>query len=161
MTDLPYLTALDTAALQNQGIEGFTYGYADRVRFNELDSLNHVNNAIHVRWFETIRVQYLLDYNFTDYTATDADPFLVVRAQSVDYLLPMFQNESYIVAARTTLLKPTSLVMEYAVFVAGQTRATGSSVVISLEHDGKTRRAHKAEAVETVTARDAPRIEGL
>ncbi|MEO0944405.1 MAG: acyl-CoA thioesterase [Pseudomonadota bacterium] len=161
MTELPYLTPLDGAALQKHGITGFTYGCADRVRFHELDSLNHVNNAIHVRWFETIRVQYLLDYNFTEYSATEADPFLVVRAQSVDYLLPMFQNESYIVAARTSLLKPTSFVMEYAVFVEGQTRATGSAVVISLEHDGKTRRAHKAEAVETVIARDAPRTENL
>ena len=35
---------------------------ADRVRFGELDALNHVNNVVYLRWYETLRVLYLEAY---------------------------------------------------------------------------------------------------
>jgi len=156
-----YLKPLDAAALQAYSIDGWSYGYADRVRFYELDALNHVNNAVFLRWFETIRVQYLQDYGVTTYSQTDADPTLVVRAQTADYLAPMLHDETYIVTARTALLKPSSFVMDYAVFCDGETRATGSTVMVSLEQDGKTRRPHKPAAIQTIIERDAPATQGL
>ncbi len=159
MTD--YLKPLDAKALEALSITGWPYGYADRVRFHELDALNHVNNAVFVRWFETIRVQYLQDYGLTEYSLTDADPTLVVRAQTTDYLAPMLHNESKVLTARTRLLKPTSFIMDYGVFVDGTERATGSAVMVSLESDGKTRRAHKPAALRRIIERDAPETEGL
>ena len=152
MTD--YLKTLDAEALSHVGIEGWAYGYADRVRFYELDALNHVNNTAYLRWFETIRVGYLQDYGFTNYTHGEDDPQLVVRAQTADYLAPMFQNNSYILTARTSLLKPSSFIMEYAVYVDGTQRCTGSAVMVSLQTDGKTRRLHKPQAIAFTTARD-------
>ena len=154
MTD--YLRTLDASDLAALGIDGWSYGVADRVRFHELDALNHVNNVIYLRWFETIRVAYLQDYGFTDYSHTDADPFLVVRAQTADYLAPMFQNETYILTARTSVLKPSSFIMEYAAHVDGKPRCTGSAVMVSLQADGKTRKPHKPQAVAYTTARDMP-----
>ena len=130
---IDYLKPLDKSALAELGIDGWSYGYADRVRFHELDSLNHVNNAVYLRWFETVRVQYLQDYGLTNYSLSGDDPVLVVRAQSVDYLKPLFHNETYVVTTRTSLLKPSSLVMEYAIFVGTEVRATGSTVVVSLQ----------------------------
>ncbi len=158
---IDYLKPLDADALTALGIDGWGYGYADRVRFHELDALNHVNNAVYLRWFETIRVQYLQDYGLTKYSHTDADPMLVVRAQTADYLAPMLHNETYVVTTRTSLLKPTSFIMDYAVFVDGVVRASGLTVMVSLEMDGKTRRAHKPEAVQTILERDAPRRDGV
>ena len=35
------------------GLAGFSYGYQDKVRFYELDALNHVNNTVFLKWFET------------------------------------------------------------------------------------------------------------
>ena len=159
MTD--YLTALDEDALTAAGVPGWPYGYGDKVRFYELDKLDHVNNVTFLKWFETIRVTYVQDYGLTEYSGTDADPQLVVRALSADFLLPMFQNESYIVTAKTTLLKPSSLIMHYAIHAGGTLRATGDCVVVSLEADGKTRRPHKSEAVTRILERDRPERVGL
>ncbi len=151
-----FLNELDASALGAQGISGWSYGLADQVRFHELDALAHVNNVAYLRWFETIRVRYIQAYRMTTYS--NDDPQIVVRAQSADYLAPMFQDEHYIVATRTRLLKRSSLVMEYAVYSGGVTKATGDAVIISLQQDGKTRRDHNAEARELIIARDAPDV---
>ena len=156
MINLP--TSLDPQTLSDAGLPGFAYGFEDRVRFYELDALNHVNNVVFLRWFETIRVAYAQAYDLTTYSRTDADPQLVVRHLSADYFAPMYQNETYVVAARTRLIKPTSLIMDYAVASDGIVKAKGDCVVISLEQDGKTRRPHKPEAVKAIVARDGAEV---
>ncbi len=156
-----YLTKFDRAALQALGVDGWAYGFADRVRFHELDALNHVNNVIFLRWFETIRVDYLQDYGLTSYSHGDEDPQIVVRAQSVDYFAPMYQNETYLLTARTKLVKPSSFIMDYAVHVDGDVRCSGSAVIVSLEHDGKTRRPHRARAVDRMVQRDGAERAGV
>ena len=152
----PFLTELDRAALEAEGIQGWAYGVADRVRFYELDALNHVNNTAYLRWFETIRVAYVQAYGMSSYGPDD--PQLVVRHVSADYLAPMFQDEDYIVTARTKLLKPSSFVMDYAVYVGGAIKATGVAVGVSLEADGQTRRAHKPGAIDYIVERDGAEL---
>ena len=154
----PFLTHLDRDALAALGIQGWSFGYADRVRFGELDALNHVNNTVFLRWFETLRVAYIQNYGFTNYGP--GDPMMVVRRVTADYHAPMFQNETYVLTARTRSIKTSSFVMEYGAFVDGTLRASGEAVVISLMDDGKTRRAHLADAVAAVVARDGALQEG-
>ena len=159
MTD--YLKPLDKNDLEAIGITGWAYGYADKVRFHELDALNHVNNAVYLRWFETIRVAYLQDYGFTSYSHTENDPQLVVRAQSIDYLAPMLHNETYILTTKTRLIKPSSFIMDYAVISEGQARATGTTVMVSLTQNGSARRPHKTDAIKSVVAQDGAATEGI
>ncbi|MCG6883216.1 MAG: acyl-CoA thioesterase [Silicimonas sp.] len=151
MTD--YIDILDRPALEALGIDGYAYGYADRVRFYELDALNHVNNVVFLKWFETIRVRYVQDYGLTRYGAPD-DPQLVVRRVTADFLAPMFQNQAYVVTTRTTLVKPSSFVMEYGLFVDGEKKAAGEAVGVSLTPDGSARQPHRPEAVARMIERD-------
>ncbi len=155
-----YISPLDATALEALGVSGFAYGYADRVRFGELDALNHVNNAVYLRWFENIRVSYLLDYGLTSYGAP-GDPQLVVRRVTADYLAPVLQNESYVLAARTVLIKPSSFVMEYGLFVDTRHVASGEAVVVSLTADGSARQSHRPKAVQAMVERDGARTEGF
>ncbi|MEM6386808.1 MAG: thioesterase family protein [Pseudomonadota bacterium] len=157
---IEFLSTLDRADLSALGIEGFGYGYADRVRFHELDALNHVNNVVFLRWFETIRVRYLQDYNVSNYSEAD-DPQLVVRRVTADYLAPVLMNEAYVVTARTTLVKPSSFVMDYGLFVEGALRASGEAVVVSLSPDGRARQPHRPEAIATMLERDGAATSGL
>lgn len=155
-----YLAPLDRPALSALGIEGFAYGYADRVRFHELDALNHVNNTVYLRWFETIRVRYLVDYGLSTYSKQD-DPQLVVRRVTADYLAPVLQDQTYVVTARTLLVKPSSFLMEYGLFVEGRHVASGEAVVVSLSPDGSARQTHRAAAVEAMVTRDGAVKEGF
>ena len=134
------------------------FGYRDKVRFYELDALNHVNNTVFLRWFETIRVNYIQHYGFTAYGP--GDPQMVVRRVTADFLGPLLQNEAYVVTARTRTIKPSSFVMDYGLYVDGEKRATGEAVVISLEQDGKTRRAHRQTAIEKVLKNDQAEWQG-
>ena len=161
MDDLPFLTTLDAATLTAAGLAGWPYGYRDRVRFYELDALNHVNNVVFLRWFETIRVAYIRDYGISGYSHTETDPQLVVRHSTADYFAPMHQNETYVVTAKTTLVKPSSFVMSYAVHSGAALKATGDCVVVSLEQDGKTRRPHRPEAVARMVEIDGAETLGM
>ena len=151
--------ALDRAALEARGITGWPYGLEDRVRFYEIDLVRHVNNISFLRWFEVLRVRYFLDYGLSDYSHSEADPQLVVRHQTTDFLAPMHMDQRYVVAGRITLLKPTSFVLAGAVYADGVLHAQGETVVISLEQDGKSRRPHKPDAVRRIIERDDPEVQ--
>ena len=147
---------LNQAELEALGVAGWPFGMVDKVRFAELDPLNHVNNVALFTWFENIRVPYLIARGLTNYSHTDDDPQLVVRYQNADYLKPLYQDEVYVVTARTRVLKPTSLVMEHAVFVSGELRVKGEVVIVSLTQDGSARREHKPRAINEILELDSP-----
>ena len=151
---------LRRAELEAKGITDWSFGLKDRVRFYELDALNHVNNNAYLRWFEVLRVRYFIDYGISDYSHTDADPQLVVRHQSADFLAPMQLHQPYTAVGRMRVLKSTSFTLACAIYSEGVLTAKGETVMISLEQDGKTRRTHKPEAVSKIIELDAPEVPG-
>jgi acyl-CoA thioester hydrolase len=135
---LPYLTPLDADTQRAHGIaEPWPLAIADRVRFSELDPLNHVNNTAYLGWFQAIRIRYFHDWDISHYRP--GDPRLVIRRAEVDYLREMRMGEDYILTARTVSFRNTSFTMDYALW-AGDLRATGSAVVVMLEPDGSAKR---------------------
>lgn len=136
--DLPFLTPLTSDQISRAGVPGrWSFGYADQVRFAELDALNHVNNVAYLSWFETARVRYFQAWGLSEYRPHD--PQIVVRAQTAEYLSPMLRETPYIIATRTIAYRRTSFTMEYICFAQG-VKATGTSVLVTLEHDGVTKR---------------------
>ncbi|MEM9473843.1 MAG: thioesterase family protein [Pseudomonadota bacterium] len=154
-----YLDPLDTPTLRQLNIpEPWTFGVADRVRFYELDALNHVNNVTYLRWFETTRIRWLSDYKISFYS--ENDPTLVIRALSSEYLAPMFLNDDYVVTARCISFRKTSFKKEYAVWSGGKMTVHGTAVIVMTEADGTTKRALPVDMRETVVARDGAVDEG-
>ena len=139
---LPLLTPLDIPTLRAQGVpEPFAFGQADRVRFHELDVLDHVNNATYLSWFETMRIAYLRAYGISDYADAEGRPVLVLKSVAVDYHRPLHLEDVYIVAGRTKAYRRTSWSMEYQVWSEGAHCATGSAVIVLMENDFVTRKA--------------------
>ena len=134
----PFLTPLDASALREAGIpEPWTYGMGDRVRFGELDALNHVNNVVYLRWYETLRVNYLEDYGI--YKLSGPDPKFVVKSVGLDYKAEIKRSTDYINVTRTVEMRNTSWTMEYATFVNGQITTTGTCVAVLLNQDNSKR----------------------
>ena len=151
-----YLTPLSADDLRCAAIpELWAFGQADRVRFYELDALNHVNNTAYLRWFETLRVLYMIEYGLTRYRPED--PTFVVRSLTCDYLAPMFLNDDYLVTARCESFRTTSFRKDYAVWRAGRLCATGSAVVVMTDESGQRKQPLTEAQRQAFITRDAAR----
>lgn len=135
---IPFVTPLNTDQLRSAGIpDPWTFGMADRVRFGELDALNHVNNAVYLKWYETLRVVYMEDYGV--YDTAGENPKFVVKTVGLDYKAEVQRGADYLNVARTVQMRNTSFSMEYATFVDGQITTTGTAVVVLLNQDNSKR----------------------
>ena len=133
-----FLTPLGPDELRDAGIPApWTFGMADRVRFGEIDALNHVNNVEYLRWYETLRVNYLNHYNIYDLSGDN--PKFVVKSVGLDYKAEVKRDTSYINVTRTVSMRNTSWTMEYATFVDGQITTTGDCVAVLLNADNSKR----------------------
>ena len=109
----------------------------DRVRFGEVDALNHVNNVVYLRWYETLRVHYLDHYDL--YNLAGPDPKIVIKTATLDYRAEVHRSASYINVARTVEMRNTSFTMEYATIVDGIVTTTGTGVIVLLNPDNTKR----------------------
>jgi acyl-CoA thioester hydrolase len=110
---------------------------ADRVRFAELDPLNHVNNKSYMTWFETLRVEYFYRYCRPLY-GNLAMPRLVLRNADIRFLREMTIGETYVATARVSAFRSTSYTMEQQLW-SGDLRATLRGVMVMLRPDGSGR----------------------
>lgn len=117
--------------------EPWTFGMRDRVRFGELDALNHVNNVAYMGWYETLRVLYLEHLGI--YDLAGPDPKFVIKSASLDYFSEVHRGADYINVTRTVEMRNTSFTMEYATFVNGSITTTGRAVVVVLNADNSKR----------------------
>jgi acyl-CoA thioester hydrolase len=159
--DLPILTPLPVETLRAQGVPApIAFGHADRVRFAELDPLDHVNNARFLAWFETLRIAYLRAYGLADYADRAGRPRLVLRRVTVDYRAPLHLDETYVAAGRTRAWRRTSFTMEYGVWAGGTLRATSEAVICLLEDDLVTGRPLPDAWTRAFADRDGAAPEG-
>lgn len=136
---LIYHTPLPREDLRAQNVpDKWPLGIADRVHYGDLDTNSHVNNAVYLKWFENIRVQYFRIWNILEFRK--GDPRVVLKSLSVDYHKEMFMNEDYVVTARTASFRNTSFTQEYAVY-SGDLRVTGQAVIVMLKPDAPEKMA--------------------
>ncbi len=154
---LPCLVPLDLETLRAEGVpEHFAFGHADRVRFYELDVLDHVNNARYLSWFEAFRIAWMRAYGLD----RNGQPSLVLKAISVDFRAPLHLDETYIVAGRAKAYRRTSWTMEYAVVARGRVCATSEAVVVLMETDGTIRRPLPDRFLDVFRTRDGATPDG-
>ncbi|SEM81126.1 acyl-CoA thioester hydrolase [Loktanella fryxellensis] len=135
---VPYLTPLHADDLRRAGIpEPWSFGMADKVRFGEIDALQHVNNAVYLKWFENLRMLY-----FADAAVWQIDgkrPRIVLRQIGLDYRSEIKLSDRYIMTGRTSKLGTSSFTMEYAVWVEGRLMTTSHAVIVVLGENNAKR----------------------
>tara|TARA_R110002124_G_scaffold21603_2_gene82641 strand:+ start:270 stop:740 length:471 start_codon:yes stop_codon:yes gene_type:complete len=133
---LPYLTALRADQLRSAGIPApWTFGYADMVRYGEIDMLHHVNNGVYLKWFENLRVRYFIERGI--WTADGTQPKVVVRNAGLHFRAEVKLGQNYILTARTTKIGTTSFTMDYGVWVDGTLTTTGDAVLVAIDDKGQ------------------------
>lgn len=137
---LIYHTPLSAAQQAVAGIEPVQpLALADRVRFSELDVMNHVNNTVYMEWFERLRIRYCLDWGVTDYRRREQPSRVVIRSGTIHYRQEMLADEDYIVTCGCTAFRTSSYSLAQQLWSGGTLRATFDCVLVHLEPDGSAR----------------------
>ena len=136
--NVPYLTPLHTDDLRAAGIPApWIFGMADKVRFGEIDALQHVNNAVYLKWFENLRILYFNDLPLWQNSASR--PKVVLRNVGLDFRSEVKLTDRYILTGRTTQVRNTSFTMEYGVWVGDRLATTSHAVLVMLNADNSKR----------------------
>lgn len=137
---LPFLTPLSAAQQRAFGLpQPATLALADRVRFSEIDPLNHVNNVAYLVWFESLRVAYFQHIGLTAYAKPEVEPRIVIRRGEIDWLSEIRANEVYVTTCQCILYRNTSFTLDQGIWVGDRLCARLKSVVVLLQPDGNGR----------------------
>jgi acyl-CoA thioester hydrolase len=104
------------------------------VAWGDMDSFQHVNNTVYLRWFETARIAYFVKLGLsTRAGAPDAGPILA-RA-TVDFRQPVTFPDKVKVRARVPKIGTTSFTMQYEVVSAKLgVAAEGEGIVVMFDY---------------------------
>lgn len=108
-----------------------------QVRFKDVDKMGHVNNAVHLTYFELARMSYFNEVigQMIDWSKQG----VILARNEVDYKAPILLEDEVWVYIRVTRFGNTSIEMEYVVtrtddqgsFIA----ATGKSVLVCFDYE--------------------------
>jgi len=117
--------------------EGFTHRCRMQVRFKDVDKMGHVNNAVHLTYFELARMSYFNEV--IGQTIDWSKQGVILARNEVDYKAPILLEDEVWVYIRITRFGNTSIEMEYLLtrtddqgsFIA----ATGKSVLVCFDYE--------------------------
>ena len=136
--ELRYLTPLSDAEQRAFGLsDPQPMAIANRVRYSELDVLNHVNNKAYVDWFETLRTEHYFRL-CAPFFIGRPEPRTVLRNANIHYIREMVAGQNYVATSRVTAFRTASYTVDQQVWSNGMcTRMTG--VMVMLHPDGSGR----------------------
>lgn len=85
------------------------------VQWGDMDALQHVNNIVYLKWFESARIEYLQRIKFWSRMETERlGPILA--SQTVKYRAPVEYPDTIIAGAKAASFDDGQIVHSYAVF---------------------------------------------
>jgi len=116
----------------------FKFSVMVPVRFSDMDSLGHANNAVYLSYFEESRVHYfrqLFDLPINDSTKLG---FIVLEIRCT-YKTPAYYGETLKVFSKISWMKNKSMEMQYLAIGAedGRVAAEGSSILVAYDYANK------------------------
>ncbi len=121
---------------------GPAFSYSERVRFGDLDAMQHMNNVEFLRFFETARIEYLRSLA-PEHAPTDRRRFGFIFAECrITYRSPAFYDDVIRTDIRPGRVGRSSLQLEFEMYAEGEDRlvADGYGVLVGYDYDeGVTR----------------------
>jgi acyl-CoA thioester hydrolase len=112
-------------------VEGFDFVHRETVRFRDLDSLGHVNNAVFLTYLEEARIAYLVPLG------AEASDMILARVE-IDFRAPLRTGDELEIGVRPARIGTKSFDLEYEVHSGGTLAAGAKTVLVS--YDYATRR---------------------
>jgi acyl-CoA thioester hydrolase len=118
-------------------LEAFPVVIEIPVAWGEMDSLQHVNNIVYFRYFESARIEYLERIGFRqEGEAQGAGPIL--QSTHARFRRPLTWPDTVLVGARTVDVDHDRFTQEYRLVsrAQGQVAAEGGGVLVSFDYAG-------------------------
>ena len=107
----------------------FNFRLPIQVRFRDLDSLRHVNNAVYLTYLEIARMGYWKALRFEP-----VPPSMLLARVEIDYVKPLLLDDQVEIALRVSEMGTKSFVMAFEITANGTIAAKGSSVLVWFDH---------------------------
>jgi acyl-CoA thioester hydrolase len=108
--------------------------------WGDLDSLDHVNNAVYVKWIENARMHYFEHVGLNALHREEGKGAILARL-SLDFLVPIVFPDEVLVSVCTTRLGRSSFTAKHGVWstARGELAARGEAVIVTFDYDtGRT-----------------------
>lgn len=109
--------------------------YAPEIRFADIDSMGHVNNAVYLTYFEQARMNYFREL-MADKWDWKGEGVMLGRNE-VDYLKPIFLHDDINIEVWCDGVGNKSFVMNYRFVNAqsGEITTQGKSILVCFDHN--------------------------
>jgi len=121
----------------------FEYTTDVEVRYTDIDTYGHVNNATYATYFEEARIDYLDDVvNAGEalLSGSESGTGIVIANLEVDYIQPVHISDSVAVAVRVPRLGEKSFPFEYEVRTDDGVAAAGETTIVTYDRDAESSR---------------------
>jgi acyl-CoA thioester hydrolase len=130
-------------------LEGYPVIIEIPVAWGEMDSLQHVNNIVYFRYFESARMAYFHEIDIWGYMdETGIGPILASTA--CKFKIPLSYPDMVSVGTRITEVEEDRFLMKYVVVSQQHQRiaAEGEGVIVSYDYRGK-KKAPLSQEIKT------------
>ena len=112
--------------------DGFRHHLAVQVRWGDMDSFGHVNNAVYLTYLEMARIDYA-----TSLWQRSLENGLIIARVAIDFKLPLFVGDDVHVFTRTSRLGKRSFDTEQLIMRRkdGQTELAAQATVTIVVYD--------------------------
>jgi acyl-CoA thioester hydrolase len=114
--------------------ERFRFSTSLEVRWRDLDSMGHVNNAVYFTYLEQARVHYLHELSIL--SSVPSDVGFIIASTSCQYKYPLSLGEQVTIYARVSEMRNSSFVFDYLIEgKAGKLAATARTVQVCYDYE--------------------------
>lgn len=118
-------------------MDDFEYATEIEVRYRDLDTMGHVNNAVYATFLEQARMDY-----FRDVVGAELeDVGGVIAHLEIDYRRAVTLDDDVTVAVRVPELGESSIPMEYEIRANGEVAATAEVVQVAVDSETRESRS--------------------
>ncbi|MGM0606522.1 MAG: acyl-CoA thioesterase [Halobacteriota archaeon] len=112
------------------------FGTDVQVRFRDLDTMGHVNNAVYVTFLEQARTAFFVEALEVGLHEVDT----VIASLSIDYRAPIQLGADVRVGMAIGELGRSSVPMTYEIYADGQLAATAETVQVLIDRETESSR---------------------
>lgn len=134
--------------------DGWPFSIVQRVRFGDLDAMQHLNNVEFLRYFETARIAFFMEH-WPEHSPGDPGAFGFIFGEcKINYRSPVSFDEEVRTYIRPGRLGTKSLTLDFEMRVEGDGRlaAEGHGVLVGYDYGSGSSRKIPDDLRERLTA---------